>query len=37
MKFDISHNGGRKILGPRFSATKGTYITVLRFHEVDLE
>ena len=37
MKFDISHTGERKILGPRFSATKGKYITVLRFHKVDLE
>ena len=26
MKIDINRNGERKIFGPRFSATKGTYI-----------
>ena len=37
MKFYISHNGERKIFGPRFSATKGTYIAVLRFYKVNLQ
>ena len=33
MKFYISLNGERKIFGPRFSATKGTYM----FYKVNLQ